>query len=309
MTRTGLWFIVLTALCLFPAAAPGANPFLSPDSPRQEKRDTGFRPGGYLPEPVLQAGGRALAVIVTWQGMIRHKAADVAREIKQNPMGPAFWAYLGLAFAYGVIHALGPGHGKVFVGTYFLTRNATLGQGVLAGAFIGFLHVFSATILVLLFYFILGGGGPGGVDQAGKQLQTISAAMVFLVGLFLAGRSGMKICRGRGPGPEDDRPAGSEKSSLAALALAVGLVPCPGAAVLLFFSISLDLLVPGLLSMVFLALGLAVTTTAFGWAAFYTRRALAGKIPDRSPGRLYHLAGLAGGVFISLVGAALFFTP
>jgi len=68
--------------------------------------------------------------------MIRHKAADVAREIKQNPLGPAFWAYLGLAFAYGVIHALGPGHGKVFVGTYFLTRNATLWQGVLAGSII-----------------------------------------------------------------------------------------------------------------------------------------------------------------------------
>jgi nickel/cobalt transporter (NicO) family protein len=86
-------------------------------------------------------------------------------------------------------------------------------------------------------------------------------------------------------------------------------VPCPGAAVLLFFSISLDLLVPGLLSMVFLALGLAVTTTAFGWAAFYARRSLAGKIPGRNPGRLHHLAGMAGGVVISLVGAALFFTP
>ncbi len=309
MTRTGLWFIVLAALCLLPAVAPGANPFLPPDSPRQEKRDTGFRPGDCLPEPVLQAGGRALAAIVAWQALIRHKAADVAREIKQDPLGPAFWVYLGLAFAYGVIHALGPGHGKVFMGAYFLTRDATLGQGVLAGTLIGFLHVFSATILVLLFYFVLNAGGPGGVDQAGKQLQTISAAMVCLLGLFLAGRSGMKICRGRGPGPWHDRPEGAEKGSLAALALAVGLVPCPGAAVLLFFSISLDLLIPGLLSMVFLALGLAVTTTAFGWAAFWARRSLAGKTPGRSPGRLYHLAGLSGGVFISLVGAALFFSP
>jgi hypothetical protein len=149
MTRTGLWFIVLTALCLLVAAASGANPFLSPDSPRQEKKDAGFRPGDYLPEPVLQAGGRALAAVIAWQGMIRHKAADVAREIKQDPLGPAFWAYLGLAFAYGVIHALGPGHGKVFVGTYFLTRNATPGQGVLAGVVIGFLHVFSAVFFHL----------------------------------------------------------------------------------------------------------------------------------------------------------------
>jgi nickel/cobalt transporter (NicO) family protein len=309
MTRTGLWFIVLTALCLLVAAASGANPFLSPDSPRQEKKDAGCRPGDYLPEPVLQAGGRALAAVIAWQGMIRHKAADVAREIKQDPLGPAFWAYLGLAFAYGVIHALGPGHGKVFVGTYFLTRNATPGQGVLAGAFIGFLHVFSATVLVLLFYYVLGGGGPGRVDQAGKQLQTISAAMICLVGLFLAVRSGMKLVGHRRAGQPDTTPTAAAPKSLAALALAAGLVPCPGAAVLLFFSISLDLLVPGPLSMVCLALGLAVTTTAFGWAGYWTRRSLAGKSPGRSPGRLHHVAGMAGGVFISLAGAALFFAP
>ncbi len=304
-----LWFIVLTALCLLPAAGLAKNPFLSPEKPRNEQKSPEFQPGDYLPDRVLQVSGLALAKIIGWQNLIRQKFVEFARKVKQDPLGRPFWVYLGMAFVYGVVHALGPGHGKVFVGAYFLTRKATLRQGVIAGFIIGFLHVFSATILVLMFYFILKAGGLGGVDQAGKTLQKISAGIIFLVGIFMAGRSGIKIYKVSGSGQQDTKPAGMNGKSLAALALAVGLVPCPGAAVLLFFSISLDLLVPGLLSMVFLALGLAFTTTAFGWMGFAARYSLARKStrPGRVPGRIYHLAGMAGGLFISLVGAALFF--
>ena len=57
------------------------------------------------------------------------------------------WVLL-LGFVYGVVHAIGPGHGKAVVTSYFLSQDKKWRDGVIMGFEIGLSHVTSAIIFV-----------------------------------------------------------------------------------------------------------------------------------------------------------------
>ena len=306
------FFPLLFALFLFSSLAPdlyAQNPFTAPAPEQERKQDQSFTPGDLLPGWIKEQGQKAMAGIISWQSRIRQQAGAYARQIRENPWGGAFWSYLGLAFGYGVIHALGPGHGKVFVSTYFLSRKARISQGILMGSLMSFLHVLSAIILVFLFYFVFKTGGMGSVDEAGAHLQKISAGLISLVGLFLAWKSLKSIFHGQVKDCACCKAQPDNKGMLP-LCLAVGLVPCPGAALILFFSITLDILPAGMLAMFFLASGLALTTISFALASLFTRNMLAGAVAKVSFNPvIYHIPALLGAIFITFLGAVLFFNP
>lgn len=310
MIKNSFLITIFFLLTVFSLDSFAQNPFQTPpaqqEKEQQPKTDIS---SSLMPQWLKEHTQKAMAKIITWQAQIRQKAGVYAREIRENPWGKAFWSYLGLAFAYGVIHALGPGHGKVFVTTYFLSRRADIRHGVLMGSLMSFMHVMSAVILVLLFYFVLKAGGLGSVDEAGKYLQRISAGLISFVGLFLAWKSIKAIIHEQ----SDDRGCctpESDKKGILSLCLAVGLVPCPGAALILFFSITLNILPAGLMAMVFLASGLALTTIGFALASLFARNILARMVTSTNLNpRLYHIPALIGAILISLLGVILFFNP
>ncbi|MFN2267487.1 MAG: nickel/cobalt transporter [Desulfonatronovibrio sp.] len=308
MIKNSILFFALL-LAVFTIDSFAQNPFQTP-SPQQEKEQSKTdMPSNLMPQWLKDKAQKAMVRIITLQSEIRQKAGVYAREIRENPWGKAFWSYLGLAFAYGVIHALGPGHGKVFVSTYFLSRKANIRHGVLMGGLMSFMHVLSAVVLVFLFYFVLKAGGLGSVDEAGRHLQRISAGLITLVGLFLAWKSLKAIIH-----KQNDEcgccTSPSDRKGILSLCLAVGLVPCPGAALILFFSITLDILPVGLMAMLFLSSGLALTTIGFALTSLFARNILAKMATSTNINpRLYHIPALTGAIFISLLGAVLFFNP
>jgi len=305
------FLVLLPVMLLFtPCSSSAQNPFQVPGESPEKKQEQGFRPGDMLPEWVKEQGQKVMARILAWQHQIRQKAGAYARQIREDPWGGAFWSYLGLAFTYGIIHALGPGHGKAFVGTYFLSRKASVRQGLMVGTIMSSLHVFSAVVLVLLVYFIFKTGGMGPLDQAEARMQKISAGLIFLVGLFLAWKSGRAMLHGHA-GECGCYSSKADNKSLLSLALAVGLVPCPGAALILFFSITLDIIFAGLVAMLFLAAGLSLVTVSFALAALFARNLLARATTAGgivSP-RLYHLPAMLGAILISVLGIVLYFNP
>jgi nickel/cobalt transporter (NicO) family protein len=57
---------------------------------------------------------------------------------------------LGLAFAFGALHALGPGHGKTITAAYLVGKGARMRQAVAAGVAVAFMHTASVLGLGLV---------------------------------------------------------------------------------------------------------------------------------------------------------------
>jgi nickel/cobalt transporter (NicO) family protein len=100
----------------------------------------GLSNGGGAP-PVTSGGtsgspatsGGAFAALVNW---------------KLTPL--VLLLSLGLAFAFGALHALGPGHGKTITAAYLVGKGARMRQAVAAGVAVAFMHTASVLGLGLV---------------------------------------------------------------------------------------------------------------------------------------------------------------
>src|SRR5579862_2194330 len=149
------WFALLVLALALVAGSPlrghAADLFGKPEQPSAA-------PAAPAPQMVLPAPLRPiLAAVVEIQ--TRMNAAMRAQLLKARDGGslrPALIIVL-FAFLYGVAHAVGPGHGKVVIGGYFLTRRARVMHGVAMSAVAATVQALSAIALVgipaLLFEF------------------------------------------------------------------------------------------------------------------------------------------------------------
>lgn len=280
-------------------AAAADNPFRSgqkdPPALEQKPRGPGF----------ASWYGRFVSAISTLQKDLRSAMAANAREIKANPFGAAFWTFLLLSFGYGIVHALGPGHGKCFAVAYFATRPARLRQALFLGGIMPSIHVVSAVVLVLGLYWLFDAATFGAVQDKTLLTQQISYGLITLLGLCFVVRAAVELFKPLQHGSEQGC---ATTRSMVGLALAVGLIPCPAAAIILLFSITYDVLFAGLMATVFTALGMALTTTLFSAATILSRTGLDASLSKwKKPGAIvYRTLSLAGGLLIAMVGLTLF---
>lgn len=251
--------------------------------------------------------------VVSLQKTIKKELTVLGSDIRNNPLGGGFWTFLLLSFLYGGIHAVGPGHGKTVVCSYFLARPGSLWLGAIMGNAITFVHVGSAVMVVTIAYFLLG-SGMGGFHAAAAYIQPASYAMLALVGTGLAIKTGLDLRKGgllQGPACPVDAAevARADKTkSVLFVSFITGLVPCPGAAVILAFAIGLNILGAGIAAMLALALGMGLTTTLFAWAAV-SARGLSLKLTSRNRAFFnwfYAILSICGALTIALFGTAMF---
>ena len=315
LTPTAALCLAALLVCLAVADQARAlrNPFLGgADAPRAEANATSgvgaetqrTAPGRMA--PALVPGG-LLKQAVAWQLALRREMTRAALHMRADPFGRTLWLFLLAAFAYGMAHALGPGHGKAFAVAYFLDRPGPLWLGALFGNLSMFFHVLSAGLLVGAGTYVLHTAASALVDDAGRVLEGISYALLAVVGLGLLGA---RVLRQLRPAPSrDDGPA--PRAGLRPLlltALGAGLVPCPGAALVLLFCISLGVPLAGVLALLAISLGMGLTITAFATATIASRGLL--QRLDRSGGRLWPAlatgASLLGGGLMAGLGLLLF---
>ncbi|MGE4556849.1 MAG: nickel/cobalt transporter [Desulfovibrionaceae bacterium] len=261
--------VLIFAVCaVFAGPALAFNPFVS-GKPQQDK------PAAASENLRTEPGVRTLAgEVYEWsasmQRRLKARMTRLARDIRREPWGSACLAFFGLCFLYGAAHALGPGHGKSVVVAYLLGRPGGFWSGLALGWAIPIIHVSSAVVAVLIGTKVLSLAGMESLDVSEDYLMTASYAFLLLIGVALAALAVREMLKGATPAGEDG-PA--DKGRMAAVAFATGAVPCPGAAIILVFSMSLGLLAQGLAAMVFLAAGMGVTTSAFAVGAVMSRRA------------------------------------
>lgn len=236
-------------------------------------------------------------------------------DIRDNPASGALWLFLGLSFLYGVVHAVGPGHGKSVACSYFMANPGSLISAAVMANAITFVHMLSAVVVVAAAYLVLG-AGMGGFQRVGNVVQPLSYGLLACAGLFLSGRALRRLLRGGAgeiaacPGPEDVQGSPGTVGGMLAVSFVTGLIPCPGAAVILSFSIGLDILWAGVLAVTAMAAGMGVTTTAFVWAALGARRTVLA-VSGRNRGAAVlasSILSLAGALAIACLGGLLFYT-
>lgn len=97
------------------------------------------------------------------------------------------WVLVGLSFAYGVLHAAGPGHGKVVISSYMVANETQLRRGVLLSALSSLLQAVVAIAAIGSIVFVLNGFGLRQGDLQ-RNLEIASYAAVAALGAWLVWR-------------------------------------------------------------------------------------------------------------------------
>ncbi|QTA87168.1 nickel/cobalt transporter [Desulfonema magnum] len=272
MSKIILLTLILLSLPNGAAPVNAQNPFTSKGKSPQ------VSPAPSLPNPFL-------ARIVFWQHQLNQEMSSLAREAKKTGNLRPLLFLIIIAFAYGVLHATGPGHGKAVAMSYMASGNRKLGSGLLFGNLVAFFHGLSAICLVLILHFIIQKGVTGSFESISHKTQIISYSLIALLGAGLLIRSLMSWYRRNNDQDQDSCSEESRKGPVV-MALILGMVPCPGVVLVMLFSLSLNMPGLGVLLALSLTLGMAVTISAVVVAALASKNFVLGSLERRQ--RLTH---------------------
>ena len=196
------------------------------------------------------------------------KIKSLFESIKDESNPFTYISLLLFAYIYGVIHALGPGHGKTLVASYFLTNDKSYIKALLISLAIGIVHTFSAFLLTVAIYFFLDVLLAQFVDNAVFYTTKISAFIIIFIAIYLLlkkHKAYKELSKPKFTFSATPHPAtcgcGSCKvdkdSTDAALIISAGIIPCPGTITIFIFSLSLGLYYAGFLSALVMSLGMS----------------------------------------------------
>jgi nickel/cobalt transporter (NicO) family protein len=152
------------------------------ERPSPANDTVGARPAEHrfvMPEIVRRAVGES----IRWQSRLNASLQDALTSQRDGPNTLAAGMLVLLSFAYGVLHALGPGHGKLVVSTYLLSHPARIGDALL-------LSVWTACAQALAAIALVGGAawlaheGLGGVLTRASNLDLVSYIALLGVGVW-----------------------------------------------------------------------------------------------------------------------------
>jgi len=274
-----------------------------------------------------QAWPQVMIKSVVWQRDINMQMSLLLKNVAENP-AKAGGTLLLFSFVYGVLHALGPGHGKVVIATWLATRPSKLRAGIgltLASSLLQGLVAIALVVIVLTILAL----PARQLHLSGYWLEKASYLLVGMLGLLLCWRALKKLRAllqaprfrhftaqhvhydGCGCGhqhlPAPEQLSAGEWRARVMIVLSMGMRPCSGAIMVLLFSKVIGVFAWGVASALAMAAGTALTISALALLVQSFRR-LAVKISGHRAPELWHQVGwttlaLAGGVL--LVSAAV----
>ena len=262
----------------------------------------------------------------SWFHTVQAKASLIFTKamsgLRDDGSSKAFWFAILVAFGYGLVHTLGPGHGKAVVISYFVGDGGSLRKGFAMGIMIAITHVLSSIIVVLVMDFAVR-QATGQAPSDYRAIRLGSYALIIVIGAVML-RSAIQALRhsrktehshaGHDHHHEHhDCLACSalEKKTKGAgtwLALAVGVVPCTGALLVLLFGVANDLLFPAILMVAAISAGMALAMSGIGVLAILGRRMAFRRMKDDEAKRARFTSGLriAGAALVLVIGTFLF---
>jgi nickel/cobalt transporter (NicO) family protein len=320
--RTAIFVFVAAAL-LASGAALAKGPFGvgAPDMP-----------GGAFTGPF----GSFFYWIAEQQSAFYKLLIDALKQFKAN--NHAAFLLGGVSFAYGVFHAAGPGHGKAVITSYLLASRQTAKRGILIAFGSALLQGLTAITIVLIATVVLRMTSIG-LTKAADAFEIASYALVAMVGAWLlwsklmrpghahtqddAGPTsgngdhqlhdhahnhgeGCTCCSHAAPPKLLDRRLTLRQAWTAIFA--VGIRPCSGALIVLVFALSQQLFLAGIVSVLVMSLGTAITVSTLVILAV-SAQALSLRYAEansRTFSRILRGGEIALALFVMLFGLTLF---
>lgn len=160
--------VLLMLVGMSAAVAQGAHPFGVPES------GAGMGGPGWL--------SSFFGTVSVWQSHFYRQLTGAVRAWQQE--GGAAWALMGLSFAYGVFHALGPGHGKAVISSYVLANRQTARNGAMLALASSLIQALVAIVMVAVLAMVFDATAAT-MNQATRWLELASYVLVTLLGAWL----------------------------------------------------------------------------------------------------------------------------
>ncbi|MDE1188938.1 MAG: nickel/cobalt transporter [Pantoea sp.] len=289
---------------------------------------------------LLLAGGllwqfwpQILLQSVIWQKVLNREMTQLLQQVAEQPHQAGFTLML-FSLAYGVLHALGPGHGKVVISTFLATHPARLKTSMKLTLLAALLQGGVAIGLVTVMLVVLQTSSRE-LHLGSYWLEKGSYLLVMALGVWVGWRALRSLWAALKPAPrmqihairphhQHDEHCGCGHAHLpspaqmeqavsgktqALVVFSMGLRPCSGAIMMLLFAKVINVYAWGVASAVAMAMGTAVTVSAMGLLVQRSRK-LAEKLGSASPaGRqakvLMPMLALFGSVILLMAGAVL----
>ncbi|MEM9197429.1 MAG: hypothetical protein AAGD12_06200 [Pseudomonadota bacterium] len=225
---------------------------------------------------------------------------------------------MAVTAAYGFVHALGPGHGKVLLGGAAFAGNVSLHRVVGLSFAAGLAQAVTAIVLVYGALALLISSARPLTGLAEAWLAPASYALIAWIGLFMVWRgsrhfmpvtadhhagSSMGCSHAHGPSASDMAGLRGWRDA-AALVFAIAIRPCTGAILLLFIAWQLDLIVAGIAGALAMGLGTACFNAMVASGAVFTRQSL--MLGGNAASWLAPALQIAAGVVVAVLSGALF---
>lgn len=275
-----------------------------------------------------------LAQSTQWQRAINQELSGLLRQVSENP-ARAGWILLAVSFSYGVLHALGPGHGKIVITTWLATHPSKLKISLKLTFAASLLQGLVAIALVTLLLVILQLPSRQ-LHLSSFWLEKGSYLLVGVLGLLLCLRAIRRLRVLLRPQPRfrhfipqhvhDEHcgcghqhvpdpqkfSVGDDWRARLMVIVSMGIRPCSGAIMVLLFSKVIGVFSWGIFSALAMALGTAMTLSGLALLVHGCRN-LAIRLSKNRPSLLWQQVGwsslaLAGGVILVLAAVVMWFS-
>ncbi|MEW5560394.1 nickel/cobalt transporter [Enterobacter asburiae] len=249
-------------------------------------------------------------------------------QLNNHQYSGGLWLLVG-SFIYGVLHAIGPGHGKFIVTTYLSTHQ----ESQMAARVVPFIGSLMQGVSAIAFVFILAVGmnlASGDLSESRWYIEKISAVLIGSFGAFVIWQTLKSLkpetmnihsltpvrdhvhgaecgCGHHGVGTDLTH---ADWKTRAGIVLAIGARPCSGAIMILLFSNALGIVTWGIMAVMTMAFGTALSIFGLSLAVRYARERTVAWFGEGSEQIrwLVPTVKIIGGALIILFAVVLFLT-
>ena len=137
-------------------------------------------------------GGGATGWLLNAQSKFIHMMSSDLHAIPHDRT--ALWALMGVGFAYGVVHAAGPGHGKAVIASYMMANDSALRRGIVLALFAAALQGAVAIAIVGVAALLLHATAAR-MNGIADGLANLSYLGVAAIGAWLTWKKGFAFAR------------------------------------------------------------------------------------------------------------------